>query len=666
VRGTVYSGIQGGAVALCHNHAPPFPQESVSVTRRLVVLFALAAALLTAIAITFSVARARAIEQLRHTASVRITRTVGTLRTTLERYESLPYLVSTHPFVQDALAHPSETATSRANRYLEDVAGHTGAAVAYVIDPTGHCIAASNWREPQSFVGSEYRFRPYFIDAIRGGTGHFFGIGTRSHEPGYYLSQAVEHDGQRLGVMVVKLGLEGFPFGDTGEPLIVADTHGVIFLSSVPNWKYHTVRPLPLADKHAIRGSQQYADHPLTPLPMTQVRSLSDDVKLVRVGDGERAPIYLLTTRQLGERDWQLMMLTPLDDANATARIAAIAVGFAFVSLYSLVFYWRLRRARVREIESSRQLLQAAYAELNQRVEARTADLSAANAKLTTEVAERSRAEAELRAAQDELVQATKLAALGQMAAGITHELNQPLSALRTFSDNTRVLLERGEQAAAFENLAAIGSLTERMGRITNQLKLFVGKPRRHGACTSIAAALRNVLEMLHARLARIEVEVRLLRPDGTPRPFAFERGAAQSATSRATLSVRCDDLRVEQVLINLIGNAIDAVAHCATPRIAIEIDAQPDAVSISICDNGAGIAAEVLPRLFEPFFTTKEVGHGLGLGLAISSSIARDACGTLVARSPAHADGTGACFMLTLPRAYGLSTDTHTDQPSR
>ena len=175
-----------------------------------------------------------------------------------------------------------------------------------------------------------------------------------------------------------------------------------------------------------------------------------------------------------------------------------------------------MRRVRVREMIRGREMLQNAYAELNQRVAERTADLSEANEQLTKEVSERTRAEQDLRAAHDELIQASKLAALGQMAAGITHELNQPLAALRSFSDNTRVLLERGDQAAARENLEAIASLTERMGNITNQLKLFVAKARPRSARTDVARALRNVLAMLQKRLrvqnVALDVDARTVR----------------------------------------------------------------------------------------------------------------------------------------------------------
>ncbi|MDR5749411.1 MULTISPECIES: ATP-binding protein [unclassified Caballeronia] len=626
--------------------------ESAHVTRRLLVFFALAAALVAACALTWNIAWQRGIDELRRNAAVRVDRTTNTLKSTLERYEYLPYLLSRHPFVQEVLTDPNAPNIERANRYLEDLNGRARATVTYIIRSNGLCVAASNWRAADTFVGSEYEFRPYFIDATKGNTGRFFGLGTVSREPGYYISQPVYRESSReiVGVAVVKLNLEWLQSADASEPLIVTDDHGVIFLSSVPAWKYHTVRPLPKNIEASVFATRQYAQQTITPLPMTVVKTLEGDAQIVRVGGGLNAPSYLATRRSIGEPDWQLITMAPLDPVESAARTAAIVTGLVFVSLCLLGFYWRMRRVRVRDMLRSRELLQTAYAELNQRVAERTADLSEANARLTKEVGERTRAEQDLRAAHDELIQASKLAALGQMAAGITHELNQPLAALRSFSDNTRVLIERGDQAAAHENLEAIASLTERMGKITNQLKLFVAKARPRNARTDVARAWRNVLAMLRPRMQDVALDV-----------------APELRRDDAPVYVRCEDLRLEQVLINLIGNALDAVGACDSPRISVFIEIGEQSVELVVRDNGPGIPDDVLPRLFEPFFTTKEMGHGLGLGLAISSAIARDYGGTLVARNLAMAlevDGPeggtqadadrshGAEFVLTLRRA--------------
>jgi two-component system C4-dicarboxylate transport sensor histidine kinase DctB len=637
------------------------------VTRRLLILFALVAGLVAACGLTWSITWRGGIDTLRRNAAVRVDRTTNALKSTLERYESLPYLLAEHPFVQDVLVSPTAPNVERANRYLEDLNVHARATATYIIQTDGLCVAASNWHEPDSFVGAGYQFRPYFVDAVKGGVGRFFGIGTISHDPGYYISQPVRRDGKIVGVAVVKLNLEWFQGVDAAEPLIVTDDHGVIFLSSVPAWKYHTVRPLSGAVADSIYQTRQYAQQEIPPLPVTIERTLEGDAQIVRVGGGRYAPRYLASRRAIGEPDWQLITMASVAPVDADARNAAIVTGFGYITLCLLAFYWRMRSARVREMMRSRELLQRAYAELNQRVAERTADLSQANDQLMKEVSERTRAEQELRAAHDELIQASKLAALGQMAAGITHELNQPLAALRGFSDNTRVLLERGDQASARENLEAIAALTERMGKITNQLKLFVGRARPRSARAPLARALRNVLALLQKRLQGVDVTLTVVENEAGAQTQTRTR--FDPSDEHPELIANCDDLRLEQVLINLLGNALDATGDLAEgnlaagrpsvtatlPRIEIEIEAAAATLSISVHDNGPGIPDDVLPRLFEPFFTTKEMGQGLGLGLAISSSIARDAGGSLVAR---NAPDGGALFVLTLRRARVQATD--------
>lgn len=646
------AGGAGGGRDAYDTIGDPHRQEVSSVKRRLYILVVLAAALAAACALTWSITWQRGVAELQRNAAVRVNRTTSALKSTLDRYESLPYLLGSHPYVQDLLAEPQRAdLTARANRYLEDLNEHAHATVTYVVGADGLCVAASNWRAPDSFVGIEYRFRPYFIDAMNGRVGRFFGIGTISRDPGYYISQPVWRDGRIAGVVVVKLNLEWFQGADASEPLVVADDHGVVFLSSVPAWKYHTLHPLTEPVAASIYETRQYAQQPVTPLPLRVEQVLGADAEIVRVGAGRRAPRFLASKRRIGEPDWLLVTLAPLAPVDADARNATIVTGFGFVSIALLAFYWRMRRARVREMIRGRALLQQAYAELNRRVEERTADLSQANAQLQKEVGDRIRAEQELRAAHDELIQASKLAALGQMAAGITHELNQPLAALRSFSDNTRVLLDRGEQGAARENLEAIAALTERMGKITNQLKLFVGRAKPRNERALVVRALRSVLALLGERMRGVTLTLTLR--DATVAPA--QDAPLDLAGDYPELVARCEDLRLEQVLINLLGNALDAVggaaaaAVVAAPAIDVTIVVSAATLSIEVRDNGPGIAPDLLPRLFEPFFTTKEMGRGLGLGLAISSSIASDAGGALTAR---NAPDGGALFVLTLRRA--------------
>ena len=396
-------------------------------TRRLLILFALLAGLVAACGLTWSIAWQRGIDNLRRNAAVRVDRTANALKSTLERYESLPYLLAEHPFVQDVLVSPTAPNVERANRYLEDLNRHARATATYIIQADGLCVAASNWQEPESFVGAEYQFRPYFVDAVKGGVGRFFGIGTISHDPGYYISQPVRRDGKIVGVAVVKLNLEWFQGADAVR---AADRHrrsrgdfSVVRAGlEIPHGAAIVRRggrldlsdaPVCAAGDSAVAGDDRTHARRRCADRAHRRRALCAALSRVAAGDGRAR----LATDHHGER-------RPVD---TDARNAAIVTGFGYVTLCLLAFYWRMRRARVREMIRSRELLQRAYAELNQRVAERTADLSQANEQLKKEVSERTRAEQELRSAHDELIQASKLAALGQMAAGITHELNQPI-----------------------------------------------------------------------------------------------------------------------------------------------------------------------------------------------------------------------------------------------
>nr|WP_284700780.1 ATP-binding protein [Robbsia betulipollinis] len=665
---------------------------------------------------TWTISWQQGIVRLREHAAAGVDRVDINLKSALDRYAILPYLLATHPYVQESLhlsaardtappgAEDATQAIQRTNLFLARVNREAQASATYIIDAAGDCIAASNWQGPVSFVGRRYLFRPYFQDAIQGRAGRFFGIGTSAAEPGYFVSQPVRaRDGAIIGVAVVKLDLEWFQRSDAGEPLIVTDDHGVIFLSSEPAWKYHTLTPLSANVAAAVDASRQYAQQRLRPLNIVTEQVLAPDARIVRVGERGHATRYLASTRQLAEPHWQLTVFTSLDPVVSGANYATAITAFSGLCLFLLRFYLRTRRARIQDMLRSGALLRTAYAELNQRVDERTADLSAANALLHTEVRERTRAEQELRAAHRELVQASKLAALGQMAAGITHELNQPLAALRTFSDNTRILLQRDERDAAAENLEAIASLTDRMGRITNQLKLFVGKARPRDVRTPVPRAIANALTVLQGRLHAVALGVwydPVCRLDDAPSDFAPDAAArppgaasialapglhgaaprepwplpdADLALARArrlpmdpetmpdTPAVWCDQLRLEQLLINVIGNAADALRARPQPRIDLLVSTTPSHVTIAVLDNGPGMTADVLAHLFEPFFTTKESGEGLGLGLAISAAIASEYGGTLravnrhVLASAAPA-AAGAVFILTLRRADGAA----------
>ena len=269
---------------------------------------------------------------------------------------------------------------------------------------------------------------------------------------------------------------------------------------------------------------------------------------------------------------------------------------------------------------------------LERTVAERTADLRTTNARLEQSIAEHQRAERDLRDTQAELVQAGKLAALGQLAAGVGHELNQPLSAIRSYAHNGRKLIALGRVAEAEGNLGKIADLTARMANITNHLKRFARRPDTRLGAVELAPVVQGALSLFGDRLREESVELAVELPEDS-----------------ALLRVRAEEVRLEQVLVNLLSNALDAVAHAPRRRVAIAAEAADDTVRITVRDSGPGIPDAVAGQVFDPFFTTKPVGAGLGLGLSISYNIVRDFGGAL---SVAESGPGGTAFLLTLTRA--------------
>ncbi|MFT5722486.1 MAG: two-component system C4-dicarboxylate transport sensor histidine kinase DctB [Motiliproteus sp.] len=250
--------------------------------------------------------------------------------------------------------------------------------------------------------------------------------------------------------------------------------------------------------------------------------------------------------------------------------------------------------------------------------------LKQANEVLEQRVQTRTRA---LHDAQAELIQQSKLAALGTLSTAIAHELNQPLTAIRTSAFSTRLLLERGQYATAAQTLSQIVQMTERMALITQQLKTFAHKRTEKLQPVSIRRALDQVLPIFAARLSAEQV--------------------ALQVEGDAPAEVLADQPRLEQVLINLISNALDAMLDSDSKRLSIVLEQEPEYACIAIGDTGTGLSKAVREQLFDPFFTTKKIGRGLGLGLSISHGIVLDLAGSL--RADNQAEG-GALFTLRLP----------------
>lgn len=538
----------------------------------------------------------------------------GLLTSELQKFRLLPLVLTEYPDVPALLDAPSATVAARVNARLELLARRTDAAAIYVIDARGRTVAASNHRLPTSFVGQNYGFRPYFRDAMRDGSAELFALGTISGVPGLYLAQRIGTLARPLGVVVVKIEFERVQSAWAAQQgtTIVTDRHGVVIVTGRPDWRFRAVAPLSAESRRAIRSSRQYGTLPLSPLPLTIAGAD------VRQADPDAAGRVASVAAPLaGARLHVLMPLRPaLASANANARLVTLAALALIVG--ALVLVWRARERQ--------QLQAAARAALEAQVAERTAELRETNKQLEAESAERARADQRYRAAREELAQASRLGSLGQITAGVAHEINQPVAAIRTFADNARQLLDRGETARATDNLGRISALTERIGTITAELRNFARKRTPEIGAVEIGSALDSVMLLIGDRVRAAGV--------------AFER--------RGDLTVRviADRVRLEQVLINLVQNALDALGSTEAPRVILAVEAAAERARITVTDNGPGVPPDLRDQLFTPFVTGREAG--LGLGLAISRDIARDFGGELILVQA----GEGAQFELTLLRA--------------
>ncbi|GJD40180.1 ATP-binding protein [Methylobacterium bullatum] len=573
-----------------------------------------------------------ALSDLRRTAQSTLALQVGALRAEMQKQASLPLALAADPEIA-AVAGPDPTPAmvEQVSKRLAQVAAATGSAVIYVIRPDGITVAASNAEAERSFVGRDYAFRPYFRQAMADGAGSQFALGTVSGRAGLYLSRRI---GEAGGVVVVKIEFDGVEaaWRQSGDGVFVADARGIVLVASDPAWSFATLREVGDDERKRIRAALEFGEAPLSALPLHPVGGMQD---LVRVGRGSRtARTVLALDAPIPGTDWRLHTLTPVGPAVDRERmqawiIAALGTGLACIGIATLA--GRRRRTR-------RHLAQAAARreELERSVRERTLELTDANRLLRLEIEERRRAEEERRQAEAErerlgreLAQAGRLAALGQFAASMAHEINQPLAAIRSYADNAAILVRRGRGEEAAENAFAIGRLTDRIGGLTRQLKGFARRSSPRREPVALADILANSLELVEARAQAARIAISAERPA----PGLYVLG---------------DGPRLEQVVVNLLQNALDAAAGSTDPRVSLLVRDVPDnRVAIEVRDTGPGLPETIRAQVFDAFFTTKS--DGLGLGLAIARGIVEDCGGSLNAMDdPAG----GAVFRMELAKA--------------
>lgn len=565
--------------------------------------------------------RATALSALEQQGRTEANLKVALLRAVLERPRALPFLLSRDRDVADALTDTTARKREFLDRKLEELVTGTSAAVIYVIDPRGVAVSASNWREPTSFVGNDYSFRAYFSRAMKDGTAEHFALGSVSKRPGLYISHRIGPATAPLGVVVVKMEFDQLEkdWHETQRPSYVVDANHVVLISSIPSWRFMTTEPLPPDSMAAIRESLQFGEAPLAPLPFE--RQADDNlIRALLPGGGTQS--YLRIIVPVVSTPWQFEYLVPTGEAVAAAmREARLFALLLLGAITLLAAFWLQRRQRALA-NAARE--QAAREELERRVVERTRDLSLARDRLETEIADHRETETKLQFVQQDLVQANRLAILGQVAAGVAHEINQPLATIRAYADNAKVFLGRSKPEPVLENLDHIAGLTDRIATITEDLKALARKGRTAEEPVAVREVIDGAILLLRSRFTG-----RLERLVIAPLP--------------AGLQVFGNRLRLEQVLINLFQNALEAVEPRTDGRVDVTVEVHEGTVLIAVTDNGPGLSDTILTQLFEPFNTSKE--KGLGLGLVIAKDIVSDYGGQLEVKT----DAGGASFRIHL-----------------
>ena len=579
----------------------------------------------------------------------------------VRRLEPVPATIQLNPAVLSLLRAPDAARERAANDYLSRLNAHLGSVAVYVLDVRGIVLASSNGSErDDSLLGEDVSYRPYYLEALAGRSTRHFAIG-RGGQAGYFASHPI-YDGPRvLGVAAIKIGLDALEqtWPMLAAPALVADANQVVILSSQPAWRYTSLAPLPPERRVDLQLTQTYGSLRLPIFPIDVALSVDDDTQEVRgfvsgdearyretLGAGGNRAGHLVLGRSLDGMDWRVLIFTSLSAVRQQALVDGVGGAVSAAFLILLALYWSQRRRIEKQKLVAKQLLEQANADLEHQVSLRTQELTDTNDQLRREVVERQQTEKPLRAAQDELVHAGKMAVLGQLAASITHELTQPLGGIRTLAGNAAEFMRRGNHAAAQDNLSIVARLVEQMARIIDPLKSFSRKSSASPGSTDVGRVIEQALFLFQLRLRHDDIRV-----DNRCEPGRWTGW--------------CDANRLEQVLVNLIGNAMDAMRESPERVLTLTAERQdgagPSMIALQVRDSGKGLSETDLQRLFEPFYTTKPSGVGLGLGLAICRDLVAEFGGDLQAHN--HPEG-GACFLLTVP--VEAPDDLPKDTPSR
>ncbi|MCU9850419.1 ATP-binding protein [Defluviimonas sp. WL0024] len=529
-------------------------------------------------------------ETTRNRAEVRLALYTGHVLSELQRTSVVPLLLARDPALISSLNSGDFSVTSQR---LITAQTEIGAASILLLDLSGRTVAATD----RTRLGSSHASAAYFVDAQRSKDTVFTLSERVSGGFEFTYSRAVLSDNRVVGVIVVGAELAKFERVWSGitDAVAVVDSENRVILSTEPRW-----RGLTIGQALAVRSA---------PSALERAFQLTADWTYNTPDAYVRGEAVMRNEARIPFRGWKLISFTTYDSIReqVNAVLALEIMGFAV--LLAMIFYFLSRRARLQSVVARRE----------------SAELRLLNARLQREIAEREKVQKDLAVAEQTLAQSSKLAALGEMSAAVSHELNQPLAAMKTYLAGARLLLQRKRAEEALSSFQRIDDLIERMGAITRQLKSYARKGGEAFEPVDVRSCVSSALSMMEPTLRTRAVRISRVLP-------------------RAAVMVMADRVRLEQVIINLLRNALDATKEVPEPQVEILLTSG-EIATLAVRDNGHGIAD--LNNLFEPFYTTKKPGEGVGLGLAISSGIVKDLGGRLTAR---NAPGGGAVFEVKLP----------------
>jgi len=587
--------------------------------------------LLLTIELTQVIGLRNAYQQVHQQSSQQLSNLIGYIENTLGRFEKIPEVLSKHPLLTEVLLSPDdETKVDRLNHLLSELRVMTHASDIYLIDKSGITMAASNWDLPTSFVGMDFTFRPYYQQAMQGQLARYYAVGLSSGKRGFYYAYPVIAENEIIGVIALKLSITDIEeqykntlLTDSFNFLIVAPDD-VVFISDRPEWRLKTIGDISTAKQNALVAAKRYTDRKISPLKVSDISNhyLPKELnsKLLEVSADSTTEQVFAMKKLMKTANWQVHLWRSLAPIKAQRNLLIVLTAIGYLLIVFLLLFTNERLKNARRLKQSQQLLE-------KKVKERTADLSASNVKLLEEISQRQQAQVQVENMQEELIQSEKLAVIGSMSAGINHEINQPLTALRSYSQNALAYQERNMTDKVKNNLSLIVGLVDRLSDIVSQFNSFSKKSTGISSAVDVEASIQAAMSIIKHQAKNASVKL------------TIERGGNK-------LHIFGDAVRFEQVLVNLLSNAIQALSEQEDKQVSISLFEEQQQVFIKIKDNGPGILADNIDRIFEAFFTTKD-NFGLGLGLSISHRIIESMQGQLKVSN--HPDG-GAIFTIILP----------------